>query len=487
MVSLEKLLKALPAKEVSGSIGLKISSISQNSKQIRKNALFVAIPGFVHDGLSFIPEAIENGTKAVIAEKDFACPHNVTKIIVPSARKAIALMAACFYDYPSEKLKLIGITGTKGKTTTAYLIYSILKESGLKTGLSTTIEVQTTKNKIETKRTTNEAIDVQNFLAQLVAEKADYAVVEVSSHGLALERVTGCNFDAAVFTNLSHDHLDFHHNLSEYLDAKLKLFKMLKNSGTGIVNIDDPSGKSFLDICPHNKLTYGLNKKADISVSEIVHSKNGISCEVNTACGSFTLQSKLHGTFNLYNILAAVSIGISQNISLTHIKDGLEKMACISGRFEYIECGQPFKIIIDYAHSPDSLEQVLKTARSLTKGRVMLAFGATGNRDKTKRPIMGKIAAELSDFFIITNDDTYDENPTDIIKQIENGIEKSAGIKYKVIPERRDAIYTLIKEAKPDDFLIIAGKGHETKQILKDKTIDFNDKKIAKEITKNLL
>lgn len=479
MVGLEKLLKVLPVKKVIGSADIKISAISQNSRQTGKNILFVAILGFVYDGINFVPEAIKNGAKVILAEKDFVCPNNITKIIVPSARKAIAYLSACFYDYPSEKLKLIGITGTKGKTTTACLIHSILKESGLKAGLSTTIEIKTTKNKIETKRTTNEAIDIQKFLAQLVKEKAGYAIMEVSSHGLALNRVTGCSFDAALFTNLSHDHLDFHHNLSEYLNAKLKLFEMLKISGTGIVNIDDPNGQSFLSACKHRRLTYGLNRKTDVFASEIVHSENGISCKINTPCGSFDIQTSLHGTFNLYNILAAVSAGISQNINLVNIKKGIENVKCIPGRFEYIECGQPFKIIIDYAHSPDSLEQVLKTARSLTKGRVILVFGATGNRDKTKRPIMGRIAAELSDFFIITNDDTYNENSADIIEQIESGIEKTLSLKYKVIPKRRDAIYALIKEAKPDDFLIIAGKGHETKQILKDKTIDFSDRETA--------
>ncbi|MFH1287840.1 MAG: UDP-N-acetylmuramoyl-L-alanyl-D-glutamate--2,6-diaminopimelate ligase [bacterium] len=487
-IQLEKLLNVLPDKIVTGDINIKIENISSYSKKITARTLFVAIPGFVYDGLNFVPEAIKNGATVILAEKNFVCPNDITKIIVPSARKAIALLAACFYDYPSEKLKLIGITGTKGKTTTAHLIYSILKESGVKAGLSTTIEVQTTKNKIETKRTTNEALDIQNFLAQLVIEKAEYAIMEVSSHGLALDRVTGCSFDAALFTNLSHDHLDFHHNLSEYLDAKLKLFEMLKKSGTGITNIDDLNGQSFLDICKYNKLTYSLNKKADIFADKIIYDENGISCKINTPCGNFDLQSSLHGAFNLYNILAAASIGISQNISLTNIKKGLENVKYIPGRFEYIECGQPFKIIIDYAHSPDSLEQVLKTARNLAKGRVMLVFGATGNRDKTKRPIMGKIAAELSDFFIITNDDTYNECPMEIIEQIEIGTKntiKKNNIKYKVIPERRDAIYALIKDAKPDDFLIIAGKGHETKQILKDRTVDFNDRKVVEKILRS--
>ncbi|MEW6087460.1 MAG: UDP-N-acetylmuramoyl-L-alanyl-D-glutamate--2,6-diaminopimelate ligase [bacterium] len=485
---LEKLLNALPEKKVTGSINIDIDKISSHSKQITNRTLFVAIPGFVHDGLNFVPEALEKGAKAVIAEKEFTCPANITKIIVPSARKATAYLAACFYDYPAEKLKLIGITGTKGKTTTSHLAYSIFKESGFKTGLSTTIEIKTIKNKIETKRTTNEAMDIQNFLNQLVEEKADYAVMEVSSHGLALDRVTGCRFDAAVFTNLSHDHLDFHHNFSEYLNAKLKLFEMLKDSGIGIVNIDDPAGQNFLDICGRNKLTYGLNKKSGITAEKIIYSEKGISCEINTPAGSFGLVSSLHGIFNLYNILCACSIGISQNIAINNIKKGLEKVNYIPGRFEYIDCGQPFKIVIDYAHSPDSLEQVLKTAGSLAKGRVLLVFGATGNRDKTKRPVMGKIAAELVDFFIITNDDTYNEDPMEIIGQIENGIKKTGkrkDIEYKVIPERKDAIYALIKYAKQDDFLVIAGKGHETKQILKDKTIDSNDREIVEKILKN--
>ena len=355
-IKLKTLLDALPDKEVYGNTDIGIINISSDSRQTIPGSLFVAIPGFVVDGMKFIPEVVKNGAVAVAAEKDFTCPDNITKIIVPSARKAVAYLAACFYDNPSEKLKLIGITGTKGKSTVSHLVYPILKESKFKTGLSTSIELKTTKNKIETKRTTNEALDIQNFLDQLVKEKADYAVMEVSSHGLALDRVTGCKFDIALFTNLSHDHLDFHNNLSEYLDTKLKLFTMLKDSGTGIVNIDDSNSQSFLDICEQNKLTYGLNQNADITADNIICNEKGISCLIHTPLGEFSIRSSLHGEFNLYNILAATAVGISIKIDLLDIKTGLEKVTYLPGRFEYIECEQPFTLIIDYAHSPDSLE-----------------------------------------------------------------------------------------------------------------------------------
>lgn len=477
-MKLSSLLLNLDVLKVKGNDDIEIEGIAYNSRNVQKGYVFVCITGFKTDGHKYAPDAVDKGASAIIVEKDIDLPEGVTVIRVKDTRKALALMSAAYFGYPSRKLRLIGVTGTNGKTTSTYLIKSILDRAGYKTGLIGTISNIIGKKVIDSKNTTPESYDLQNMFYEMAQENIDYCVMEVSSHSLALERVAGCQFDVGIFTNLTRDHLDFHKTFENYLNAKLKLFSQ---SGIAAVNIDDQYGDRVLNSIHIPAVTYSEKKDSDIRAEDL---------KITSRYSSFTLKYKdkkmeiklpLPGRFNVYNALSAASACICEGIPLNIIKEGLESVRGVPGRSEVIDSGRGFTIIIDYAHTPDGLQNILNTIHEYAKSRIITLFGCGGDRDKTKRPIMGEIAGKLSDICIVTSDNPRTEDPESIIKDILPGVEKS-GVDFKVITNRKEAIKAALSIAGKDDIVLIAGKGHETYQVLKQGKIHFDEREIVRDI-----
>lgn len=460
---------------------MKYTGISYDSRKVKPGDVFVAIPGLKVDGTTFIPQAIANGAKIIVAEKEVKVPEGIDLQKVPSARKALAHLANKFYDHPSQKIKLIGITGTNGKTTTAYLIESILKTTGHKVCLIGTVGGRLT---------TPESLELQAMLAEMVKQGVTHVVMEVSSHALALDRVVGCDFDIAIFTNLTHDHLDFHKTREEYLNIKKRLFEMLKPDGIAIINVDDPASRHFIDVIKGEVVTYGVSQakhelrstkhnEFDTKVSDILIREEQMTVKIN----SLEIRSPLIGMPNVYNIVAAFQCGISLGIPQKTVKKGIEALKGVPGRFERVVCGQPFEVIVDFAHSPDSLQKLIETYRPLTKGKIILVFGCPGDRDKDKRPIMGELATKLADFVIVTTDDPHSEKPELIISDIIKLI-KEHGSKIVTFVDRRKAIAKALKMAEKNDTVLIAGRGHEKYQDFNGKKIAIDDKEVVREVLK---
>jgi UDP-N-acetylmuramoyl-L-alanyl-D-glutamate--2,6-diaminopimelate ligase len=472
---------------------LEYKGIAYDSRKVKPGDVFVAIPGYKADGADFIPQAIENGARVIVAEKDVKVPEGIDFQRVPNARKALAHLAAKFYDNPSRKVKLIGVTGTNGKTTTVYLIESILKKAGYKVGIIGTVGSRINGKDLNTSLTTPESLDLQALFAEMVNEGVTHVVMEVSSHALALERVAGCDFDIAIFTNLTHDHLDFHKTREEYLAIKKKLFETLKPEGIAIVNVDDPASRHFIEVVRGEVVTYGVSQakhelrstrdnEFDTRVLSFVVKEDRMVLKIN----SIEIRTPLIGIPNVYNIVAAFQCCLSLGIQQMVIKKGVEALKGVPGRFERVDCGQPFKAVVDFAHSPDSLQKLLETYQPLTKGRIILVFGCPGERDKDKRPVMGKIAAAIADYTIVTTDDPHGEEPESIAKQVAEGIQASGDPeireKYAVIIDRRMAIEKALKMARKGDTLLIAGRGHEKFQDFSGKKIAIDDVAVVKQI-----
>lgn len=459
--------------------------IQYDSRKVKPGDTFVAIPGAKFDGADFIPQAIANGAKVIVAERKVEVPAGIKLEIVPSARQALAYLSAKYYDFPSRKLKLIGVTGTNGKTTITYLVQAILKEAGYR------VEVIGT---INSPLTTPESADLQAELARMVEEGVSHCVMEVSSHALAQDRVYACDFDIAIFTNLTRDHLDYHGTMENYLAAKRKLFEMLSEDGVAIVNVDDPASKSIIEAVKGEVVPYGLKQakhelrstkysEFDVRTSGVVILEKEMILKIN----SMEIRSPLVGMHNVYNILAAFQCGLVLGLPLAVIKRGIESVKVVPGRQEEIDCGQPFRVIVDFAHSPDSLQKLLETYRSLVKGKIILVFGCPGERDQGKRPLMGKIAGEMADFVIVTTDDPHGENPEEIAKDIEVGLKEFGESKYKIILERKQAIKEALKAAKAGDLVLLAGRGHEKFQDFSGRKVPIDDKEVAKEVLISLL
>lgn len=489
MKKLEEVIAILEQKEVHGDIETAIAGIHYDSREIKNGYLFVCIQGFTFDGHQFIPQAIERGAKAVVVQKEVAVPAGITVIKVANTRKALPLLASQFYDHPSRKLGVVGVTGTNGKTTTTHLIENILRAAGKQTGLIGTVHNKIGDKILPVHRTTPESADLQDLMAQMVKEKVDYAIMEVSSHALELHRVDNCEYDVAVFTNITQDHLDFHKDIESYLASKAKLFTQLgekifgntkAQEKVGIINSDDPHSHILLEKTKVKVLTYGIEKEADIKASDIEVTLKGLNLRVTTPVGELHLKLNLTGLFNVYNSLAAIGATLALQIPLNAIKEGLEGIKGVAGRFELVDEGQDFAVVVDYAHTPDSLENILKTAQSFVQGKIISVFGCGGDRDRTKRPIMGKIGTTYSDYAIITSDNPRSENPAQITNDVEAGAKEGGGA-YEVLVDRREAIGKAISLAKKNDMVIIAGKGHETYQIFADKTIHFDDREVAGE------
>ena len=489
-MELETLLQVLPEKHVSGNIeGIDIKGVVYDPLRVKHGFIYVAINIYtqldkieIPDGHDKVDDAIKNGASVVVLQHDMEVPGSVVKIVVPNSRLALALLANKYYDYPSRKMKMIGITGTNGKTTTTHIIDSILLQK-YRTGLIGTLYYKINGKIYKSKDTTPEPPDLQEIFTHMVNENVEYCAMEVSSHGIDFYRVEGVNYNVALFTNLSQDHLDYHKTMEHYLQTKKKLFQWLTSEDYAIANIDDPHGQEFLDVSRGKPISFGINNPADVMAKDIELSIKGSKYRLVTPDGEIDIDQKLVGMFNVYNSLAAVAVAFSQGFDLETIKKGLEQNIRVAGRFELVDKGQEFSVVVDYAHTPDGMEKVLKLSKDLNANRIITVFGCGGDRDKEKRPLMGEVADKYSDIIVLTADNPRNEDPEQIISEISEGI-KSAET-YKII-DRYEAIEFAINHAQPNDIIMILGKGHETTQTLKDKTIHFNDMEVANEILSNL-
>lgn len=460
----------------STDLNIEVTGISYNSRLTKQGDVFVAVSGYTTDGHKYAKSAVENGAVCVVCEY---VPEgiDVPCILVENSRLALAEMSCNFYDKPTSKLKLIGVTGTNGKTTVTYLVKTILEANGEKVGLMGTNKNMIGDKEFHTERTTPESLELQEMFAEMVKENCTYAIMEVSSHALELYRVAGCEYKVGAFTNLTQDHLDFHGDMDSYFNAKSKLFNMCE---IGVVNADDKYGSMLCEQCNCELISYGING-GKLTAKNIVYGQKSVSFE----CDGLKINLGIPGEFSVYNALTAIGICKACGISDDVIQRALNVAEGVKGRAEIVECGKDFTLLIDYAHTPDGLENILESVRGFTKGRVVVLFGCGGDRDKTKRPKMGRVAGRLADFCIVTSDNPRSEEPDAIIRDILDGM-NDAMAGYVVIENRRDAIEYAIKHALPDDTIVLAGKGHEDYQILKDKTIHFDEREIIRDILSNM-
>jgi UDP-N-acetylmuramoyl-L-alanyl-D-glutamate--2,6-diaminopimelate ligase len=466
-----------------------VSSLAYDSRQVQPGGFFFALPGARTDGNRYIAEAIERGAVAISSEQPAPgeLPGRIVWVRVAEARRALARAAANFYGRPAEQLKLIGITGTNGKTTTAFLTDSILRAAGDKTGLFGTIVHRTPAATRKARNTTPESLDLEQFLAEVRDAGGTHAVLEVSSHALAMDRVWACRFAVALFTNLTRDHLDFHKTLDDYFAAKRRLFEGTGSGppGVGVINRDDPRGRELAGLA-RQTLSYGLGNGAQVSAKKFTLGLGGLAFTAETPAGPVEISSPLVGRTNVYNILAAVAAAMALGIDCDTIARGIRQLGGVPGRFERIDEGQPFTVVVDYAHTDDALHSLLETARELKPaGRILTLFGAGGDRDRTKRPLMGEAAGSLSDLVMVTSDNPRSEDPLGIINDVVVGLQK-ARANYRVEPDRARAIALVLGEAQPGDLVLLAGKGHEDCQILRDRTLAFDDRVAAREVLRRL-
>ena len=486
-MELKKILAGLEGLKVKGSLDLDINNLDSDSRNINDGDMFVAIKGFDVDGHEYIKEAIGNGAKVILAQIDIdrkfikEIPDDVTIILSENTRHALAICACNFYGNPSKKVKLIGITGTKGKTTTSFMTKAILEKEGKKVGLIGTIACYIGSKKLEdSDRTTPESLKLQKIFKQMVGEGCEVIVMEVSSQSLKLHRVDGCVFDIAVFTNFSEDHISEkeHPDMEDYFNSKLKLFHMCK---TGYVNADDLHTAKIPKMLPDNDIsTYGIDNYCNLLAKDITITNSYVDFKVKLGQRNERVKTFIPGRFSVYNSLAAICVGLKLGCSAENIKEALLEVR-VPGRSELVDNKKDLTIMIDYAHSPESLENILNAVKSYTRGRVISVFGCGGDRDPGKRPIMGEISGRIADYTIITSDNPRTEDPEKIVNQIEEGIKKTNG-KYECIVDRIEAIKSAIEMANKNDIVVLAGKGHETYQIIGHKKYPFDEKEIIKEI-----
>lgn len=472
---------------ISGSGETEIQHVAYDSRKVTPGALFFALKGEKEDGNKYVVSAIERGAAAVASEEPPSgkLPREIARVQVQAGaqRRVLARVSANFYGHPASGLQLVGITGTNGKTTTTYLVDSILRASGMGTGLIGTIGARTPRGRREAINTTPESLDLQQMFSEVREENGKAVVMETSSHALAMDRLWGCHFAVAVFTNLTRDHLDYHKTFEEYFAAKRRLFEGTGAgpADTGVINSDDPYGKQ-LDGVARRTFTYGLKNGARIKAQKYPLSFSGLEFTAQTPAGKIEVRSRLVGKINVYNILAAIGAGIALDVQSEAIERGIRELEAVPGRFERIAVGQPFLVIVDYAHTDDALRNLISTARELSANkRIITLFGAGGDRDRTKRPLMGDAAGSLSDMVILTSDNPRSEDPLRIINDVLVGLQKT-GTKYQVEPDREKAIEIAVNEAKPGDVVLLAGKGHETVQVLRDGPVKFDDREVARRI-----
>jgi len=500
MMELTRLLEGVEVKRITGETRREIEGIAYHSRRVREGFLFAALRGAEADGRRFIGEAVERGAGAILLDQEQEIDKG-TMILVPNGRQALARISSNFYGSPSSHVRLIGLTGTNGKTTTTYLIESILKKAGCAVGVIGTVNYRYAGKRIPSPNTTPESLDLQRILWEMAREGTTHVIMEVSSHGLDLDRVFGCQFDGVIFTNFTQDHLDYHKTLGQYFDTKKKLFsdllmKSAKRGRFAVTNRDDPKGEEIVEGIDLPVLRYGLGPSCDISADRVKSSFDGLSCRIRTPKGDFPIDSKLIGGFNLYNILAATAAGMAMGLSLETLREGLEGLDGVPGRFEKVDNPRGIRVMVDYAHTHDALERVLTALKGILEnsaggnGKVITVFGCGGDRDRSKRPLMGEMAGRYSDLSILTSDNPRTEDPWAIMDEVEGGL-KSLSLErlhdgemgswrskkgYLKIQDRREAIETAIRLAEPFDTVLIAGKGHEDYQIIGRERIAFDDR-----------
>lgn len=467
-----------------------VTSVAYDSRQVVPGSIFVALRGQHADGSVFVRDAIARGAIGIVAEMPGPPGSAVPWLQVPDARLALAALSASFYGNPSEKLVLIGITGTNGKTTTSYVLQSVFEAAGVRCGRIGTVGYRIGAREVEAARTTPEAPELQRMIRDMVSQGSGACIMEVSSHALALRRADFLHFAAAIFTNLTRDHLDFHRDMEDYFVTKRRLFEQLPAEGVGISNLDDPRGRFFAAAAP-KPVTYAIDAPADVRPGRLTFSLEGLAFEVHTPRGVLQVRSPLVGRPNAYNILAAVATAMALDLPFNAIEQGVAALAHVPGRFQMVStAADGVRVVVDYAHTDDALKNLLETARPLASGRVITVFGCGGDRDKTKRPLMGAVAARLSDLVIVTSDNPRSENPEQIIEEIKRGIvmppERAAGraptasTAYLAIVDRKAAIERAVHEARPGDLVLIAGKGHEKYQVIGDRVLSFDDVEVAR-------
>lgn len=489
-MNLKNMLIGLEGLKAKGDLEKEISGIESNSKNVKQGFLFVAIKGFSVDGHEFIKSAIENGAIAIAVEEGFdlksaKIPQDITIIVAKNTRELLAIASSNFYGNPSSKFKLIGITGTKGKTTTTFMIKEILEKAGKKVGLIGTVAIYINGvKKQDADRTTPESIELQRIFAEMVEKNVEYVIMEVSSQSLKLHRVDGCEFDYVAFTNLSEDHISEkeHPDMQDYFESKLKLFKMCK---TGFVNIDDLHGAKIPNMFPESDITkYGIDNSGDFLAKDIIVTNSYVDYRAKLSDRNERVKVDIPGRFTVYNSLLAIAICKKIGINAETIKSALLNIK-VPGRSEMVDNKLEIPIMIDYAHSPESLQNILQAVKSYTRGKVISVFGCGGDRDTRKRPLMGEISGRIADYTIITSDNPRTEDPELITEQIEEGTKKTKG-KYEVIVDRTQAIERAIRMAHKNDIIVLAGKGHEPYQEINGKKYPFDERVIVKNIIEKI-
>jgi len=476
-----------------GDLDVRISGITLDSRLVSAGFVFVAIRGLKMDGNRFVSDAIARGAAAIVSALPGDGYPETTWIQVSDEREALAMLSANFYGHPAKKLHAIGVTGTNGKTTTTYLIEAILKASGFPTAVFGTIDYRGPGFQLPAERTTPEAPELQSLFGRVVEGGWKYAVMEVSSHAIELKRVMGLHFEVAVFTNLTRDHLDLHKDMRSYFLAKKKLFTGLDGAVPRVLvlNIDDPNFDELKSIPGPRVISYGVNSDADVVPTryDAMRSGEGMDAVFKSPLGDLQIHSKLLGKPNLYNIGGAIGAAIGLGIPAGAIVAGIAQMPLVPGRFEPVNAGQSFRVIVDFAHTDDALARVLQSAREITAGRLIVLFGCGGDRDRTKRPLMGEVAVKGSDFVVVSSDNPRSEDPLAIISEVEVGLRRAGGVEgknYQVIADRREAVRHALQMASAGDTVLLAGKGHEAYQIIGNQSYPFDERAVARELLNEL-
>jgi len=494
-MKLFSLMEGIDVLEVSGDTGGEVLDICYDSRECGKDSLFVAVPGLKFDGHDYVSEAIKRGARHIVHERDVPQEPGITFIRVEDSRRALGKLGKKFYNNPTAELCLIGITGTNGKTTVTYFLESILRAAGFRVGVIGTINYRFNGKIFQSDITTPESVDLQRIFRDMADAGVTHVVAEVSSHALDFKRVDDCEHDIGIFTNLSQDHLDYHHTIENYYLAKKRFFQEILREGEKmIINVDDPWGRRMIHEMGTKGITFGIENQCDIYADEYNISLNGINATIKTSRGSFSISSPMTGKFNLYNILASASAATMLNVSEKNIKTGIEALRRVPGRFEKVSKENEPAVFVDYAHTDDALKSVLENLSYFKTNKVITVFGCGGDRDRGKRPLMGKAVSELSDLTIVTSDNPRTEDPLEIISEIEEGIKKSSIRKYNsedlpkgfsekgyiIMPDREEAINLAVSLADPLDIILIAGKGHEDYQIIGERKIPFDDVSVAR-------
>jgi UDP-N-acetylmuramoyl-L-alanyl-D-glutamate--2,6-diaminopimelate ligase len=478
-VKLENLLKPIPDAVTANVSGQRIRGISLDSRQVRRGFLFAVVPGPRSSGLSYVGKAIENGAVAVLSSQPVQVPGHVALIVVQDVRRAVAELSCRFYGYPADHVRTVGVTGTNGKTTVATLVHHLLCHAGREAALLSTVVQRVGERRLPASSTTPESNQLQSLFADMVELGIGYAAMEVSSHSLDQQRARGIPFAVAALTNLTaHEHLDYHGTFENYRDAKLRLFRDLPAAATAVINRDDPQAALFADTTEAGKLTFGLDGPADVSIADWEVTLEGTTGRLCTPAGETRVEAPLVGRYNVMNLLTGAACAHALGVSLDDIADGLAAFQGAPGRLERVDCGQPFSVLVDYAHNHDGLKSVLATLRPLTAGRLIVVFGAGGDRDPSKRPLMGAASAERADVTVLTADNSRSERTEDIIAAIAGGMPE--GAERTIEPDRREAIQKAIAMGEPGDVILIAGKGHETYQEIDGFRFPFDDREEAR-------